>query len=227
MNNFEKRTAALVGEENIKKVKESRIAVCGLGGVGGFCLEALVRSGFENIILIDPEVFDETNLNRQILSSIEFIGKYKVDAAYKRALNINRKVNLKKYYEKISEGNIENFGFETCDYVVDAIDDLPAKISIIKYCKEKNVKIISAMGAGKRLDITKLKVEDIYKTKNCPLARKMRSLLKKENIKNLKVAYSEEIPIKTERHDFVESAVFVPVAMGILLAQEVFKAIIE
>ena len=195
LNQFS-RTELLLGKEALDKLAGSRVAVFGIGGVGGYVCEALVRSGVGEFDLVDDDKVCLTNLNRQIIATRKTIGKYKVEVMRDRILEINpdAKVNVHKCF--FLPENAEEFPFEEYDYIVDAVDTVTAKISLVMAAKEKNVPIISSMGAGNKLDPSQFKVADIYKTKVCPLAKVMRRELKKRRVKKLKVVYSEEEPIR-------------------------------
>ena len=195
LNQFS-RTELLLGKEALDKLAGSRVAVFGIGGVGGYVCEALVRSGVGEFDLVDDDKVCLTNLNRQIIATRKTIGKYKVEVMRDRILEINpdAKVNVHKCF--FLPENADEFPFEEYDYIVDAVDTVTAKISLVMAAKEKNVPIISSMGAGIKLDPSQFKVADIYKTKVCPLAKVMRRELKKRRVKKLKVVYSEEEPIR-------------------------------
>lgn len=231
------RTQLLIGEENIKILKNAHVAVFGIGGVGGFAIEALARSGIGKLTIFDSDVIEESNLNRQIISTEEDIGKDKVEVAKKRLLSINSEIQV--FAEKLFylPENAHLVDLEKFDYVIDAIDTVTAKLHLIKSAKEKGVEIISCMGTGGKLDITKLKVSDIYKTQCCALARVMRHELKKMGIENLKVVYSEEKALTCSDNENCEkrvngracppSMIFVPATAGLLLAQEVVNYLIR
>ena len=245
LNQFSK-TELLLGKEALDKLAGSRVAVFGIGGVGGYVCEALVRSGVGEFDLVDDDKVCLTNLNRQIIATRKTIGKYKVEVMRDRILEINpdAKVNVHKCF--FLPENADEFPFEEYDYIVDAVDTVTAKISLVMAAKEKNVPIISSMGAGNKLDPSQFKVADIYKTKVCPLAKVMRRELKKRRVKKLKVVYSEEMPIKpkddmanncrtncicppgaqhkcTEKRAIPGSTAFVPSVAGLIIAGEVVK----
>lgn len=240
------RTELLLGKEAMDKLKNSRVAVFGIGGVGGYVCEALVRSGIGAFDLIDDDKVCLTNLNRQIIATRKTVGKYKVDVMKERMLEINPDVNVRIHKCFFLPENADEFPFEEYDYVVDAVDTVTAKLEIIMRAKECNVPVISCMGAGNKLDPTQFEVADIYKTSVCPLARVMRRELKKRGVKKLKVVYSKEQPIRpiedmsiscrshcvcppgtvhkcTERRDIPGSIAFVPSVAGLILAGEVIK----
>lgn len=228
-----KRTQLLIGKEKMQKLYKSRVAVFGVGGVGGYVAEALARSGVGEIDLIDNDVVSKSNINRQIIALSSTVGEYKVDVAKKRILDINPKIKIRAHKTFYLPDN-NDFDFALYDYVVDAIDTVSAKIALVEKCCECNTKIISAMGAGNKLDPTAFVVTDIYKTSVCPLARVMRRELKKRNIKALKVVYSTEEAIKQENQLFTEngkpipaSNAIIPAVAGLLLANEVIKDLTE
>ena len=239
-------TQLLLGEEAIEKMSNSRVAVFGIGGVGGYVCEALVRSGVGAFDLIDDDKVCLTNLNRQIIATRKSIGKYKVDVMKERMLDINPKVDIRVHKCFFLPENADDFPFEEYDYVVDAVDTVTAKLEIIVRAKSLNIPVISAMGAGNKLDASRFKVADIYKTQMDPLAKVMRRELKKRNIKHLKVVYSDEQPIKpledmsiscrtncicppgaahkcTERRDIPGSTAFTPAVAGLIMAGEIVK----
>ena len=245
LNQFS-RTQLLLGEEAIEKMSNSRVAVFGIGGVGGYVCEALVRSGVGAFDLIDDDKVCLTNLNRQIIATRKTVGKYKVDVMKERMLDINPKVDVRVHKCFFLPENADDFPFEEYDYVVDAVDTVTAKLEIIVRAKSLNIPVISAMGAGNKLDASRFKVADIYKTQMDPLAKVMRRELKKRNIKHLKVVYSDEQPIKpledmsiscrtncicppgaahkcTERRDIPGSTAFTPAVAGLIMAGEIVK----
>ena len=229
------RTELLIGKEGMERLSNSRVAVFGVGGVGGYTVEALARSGIGELDLIDNDQVALTNLNRQIIATTKTLGRDKVDVAKERVMEINpsAKVNIyKKFYLPETK---EEFDFTKYDYVVDAIDTVSGKIALVEQAKEAGVPIISSMGAGNKLDPTAFRVADIYKTSVCPLAKVMRRELKKRGIRKLKVVYSEEMPIVPEKNAEMEQAeptqkrqvpgsvAFVPSVVGLIIAGEVIK----
>ncbi|SFB97849.1 tRNA threonylcarbamoyladenosine dehydratase [Butyrivibrio sp. YAB3001] len=190
------RTELLLGAEALETLANKRVAIFGVGGVGGYVCEALVRSGIGEFDICDDDKVALSNLNRQIIATHKSVGRYKVDVMKERMLDINPEVKVNTYQCFFLPENADQFPFEEFDYVVDAVDTVTAKLEIIMRAKEKNVPVISAMGAGNKLDPTKFVITDIYKTSMDPLAKVMRRELKKRGIKDLKVVYSEEIPIK-------------------------------
>ena len=223
------RTALLIGEEGIKKLNNSKIAIFGIGGVGSFAVEGLVRAGVENLVLIDNDKISLTNINRQIHANRNTIGQYKVDVMKNRILEINpnAKVDVfKEFYLPNSNKNIIN---TKIDYIVDAVDTVTAKIELVMQAEKYNVPIISAMGSGNKLDPTKFEVTDIFKTSVCPLAKVMRKELRERGIKKLKVVYSKEEPIKPYQNpeNVPGSVSFVPSVVGMIIAGEVVKDILK
>ena len=231
------RTEFLLGASALKKLKRSRVAVFGVGGVGGYTVEALARSGVGNIDIIDNDTVSVSNINRQIIATCDTVGKLKVDVARERILSINPEVCVRAYNTFYTSETASEFNFSDYDYVVDAIDTVTGKISLVMQCNEANVPIISSMGAGNKLDPTAFEVTDIYKTSVCPLARVMRTELKKRGIKKLKVVYSKETPIKPiisndeyvvpGKRQIPGSIAFVPSVAGLIIAGEVIKDIIR
>ena len=220
------RTEALIGKENLEKLQNSKVAIFGLGGVGSYVLEGLARAGLGNLILVDNDTISESNLNRQIIALKSTIGKYKVEVAKDRVLQINPNANIKIYQEFFTKESKDILD-ESLTYIVDAIDTVSSKIDLIVKAKELNIPIISCMGTGNKLDPTKFEVDDIYKTSVCPLAKVMRRELKQKGIKNLKVVYSKEEPIKTDIGRTPASISFVPSVAGLIIAGEVVKDIIN
>ena len=225
---WKSRTELLIGKENIQKLSKAKIIVYGIGGVGSFTVEGLVRAGVENIILVDNDVIAPSNLNRQIHATISNIGKLKVDCMKERILSINPKVNVETYIPQDIEHGEEILIDDSIDYVVDAVDTITTKLKLIQRAKEKQVSIISCMGTGNKLDPTKFEITDIYKTSVCPLAKDMRKESKKRGIQNLKVLYAKEEPIKHEMESRTPASIsFVPSVAGMIIAGEVIKDIIK
>lgn len=198
MQNQFSRTELLIGKEGIEKLNKSKVAIFGIGGVGSFVVEALVRAGIENFILVDKDIVDITNLNRQIIATKKTIGQPKVEVAKQRILEINPNAKVETYEEFFMPDSKEIFN-NTISYVVDCIDTVTAKIELVLRANKLNIPIISSMGTGNKLDATKFEVTDIYKTSVCPLAKVMRKELKTRGIKKLKVVYSKEEPIKSRK----------------------------
>ena len=223
------RTELMLGEDAMKRLAATRVAIFGVGGVGGYALEALVRSGVGEIDVIDFDTVSESNINRQIIATEDSVGKYKVDVCRERALSINSEVKINAIRSFFSVDNADEFDLAKYDYIIDAIDTVSAKIELIVRSQAAGVKIISSMGAGNKLDPTRFEVSDVYKTSVCPLARVMRTELKKRGVKKLKVVYSKEEPIKRTidgngRHA-PGSIAFVPSVVGLIIAGEVIKDI--
>ena len=234
------RTEMLLGTEAMEKLQNSHVAVFGVGGVGGYVVEALARSGVKKFDLIDNDTVALSNINRQIIATHSSVGKYKVDVMKERILDINPEALVNVYKCFFLPENSGDFDFSKYAYIVDAIDTVTAKLELIVRAKEANVPIISSMGTGNKLDPTKLEVTDIYKTEVCPLARVMRNELKKRGIKKLKVVYSKEQPIKVKKKeneqitsenmgrikDVPGSVAFVPSVAGLIIAGQVIGDII-
>lgn len=245
LNQFS-RTELLLGKEAMDKLENARVAVFGIGGVGGYVCEALVRSGVGAFDLIDDDKVCLTNLNRQIIATRKTVGQYKTEVMRDRILDINPKADVRIHNCFYLPENATDFDFSEYDYVVDAVDTVTAKIELIMRAKEAGTPVVSSMGAGNKLDASAFRVADIYKTKVCPLAKVMRRELKKRGVKKLKVVYSEEQPIRpiedmaiscrshcicppgaahkcTERRDIPGSVAFVPSVAGLIIAGEVIK----
>lgn len=222
------RTEALIGKENIFKLQNANIIVLGLGGVGSYVVEGLVRAGVQNICIVDKDVVDITNINRQLIATNQTVGKDKVDAEKERILQINPHAKVIKIKEFVNDSNIQKImeTYSHIDYVIDAIDTVTSKLEIIKYCSYNNINVISSMGTGNKLDASKFEITDIFKTSVCPLAKVMRKELKKLNINSLTVLYSKEEPIKTNLK-VPASISFVPSVAGLLIAGKVVKDLIK
>ena len=229
-NQFE-RTALLLGKASVERLARKRVAVFGVGGVGGFVCEGLVRAGIGAIDIVDKDIVAISNINRQLIALHSTVGKNKVDVLEERLKDINKNLIIKKYKCFFLPETSETFDFREYDYVVDAIDTVTGKIELILKAKEAGVPIISAMGAGNKLDPTAFQVSDIYKTSVCPLARVMRRELKKRGVEKLKVVYSKEEPIKPQFEEGEEvvpgSVSFVPPVVGLIIAGEVVKDLIR
>ena len=245
LNQFS-RTQLLLGQEGMEKLYQARVAVFGIGGVGGYTVEALARSGVGTLDLIDDDKVCLTNLNRQIFATRKTVGQYKVDVAQQRILEINPKAVVHTYKTFYAPQTAELFDFSQYDYVVDAIDTVTGKLELVEQAEKAGVPIISSMGAGNKLDPTAFEVADIYETSVCPLARVMRKELKKRGIEKLKVVYSKEPPMTplddmsiscrtncicppgtarkcTQRRQVPGSKAFVPSVVGLIIAGEVVK----
>lgn len=229
------RTELLLGRSGMERLAKARVAVFGLGGVGGHTVEALARSGIGALDLVDNDRISLTNLNRQLLATHRTLGLYKADAAKERVLEINPEAEVRVWKLFYGSDTAGEFDFTRYDYVVDAIDTVTGKLELIQQAQEAGTRVISCMGAGNKLDPTAFRVADIYETSVCPLARVMRKELKKRGIRNLKVVYSQEAPQNPEgelyrktmegqeRRQVPGSSAFVPSAAGLILAGEVVK----
>ncbi len=240
LNKFS-RTELLLGKDAMEKLKNSRIAVFGIGGVGGHTVEALVRSGVGAVDIIDNDTVSITNINRQIFATTKTVGMFKVDVAEERIHDINPDCIVRKHKTFFLPENSYEFDFNEYDYIADAIDTISGKIEIIMKANEFGTPVISSMGAGNKLDPTAFEISDIYKTSVCPLAKVMRHELKKRNIKKLKVVYSKEIPLtpikdieaeckeaeKSQRRQLPGSNAFVPSVAGLIMAGEIIKDLIK
>ena len=245
LNQFS-RTELLLGKDGIEKLASSRVAIFGIGGVGGYTVEALARSGIGTFDLIDDDKICITNINRQIYALRSTVGKYKVDVAKDRILDINPNAIVNTYKTFYTPETADEFDFSQYDYVVDAIDTVVGKLKIVEKAKEAKVPVISSMGAGNKMNAAMFEVTDIFKTSVCPLAKVMRQELKKRKIRKLKVVYSKEVPIKpnddieisckkhcvcppgtvrkcTARRQIPGSNAFVPSVVGLIIAGEVVK----
>lgn len=241
------RTEMLIGTEGLKKLEDSTVAIFGIGGVGTYAVEGLARSGVGRFVLVDDDEVCLTNINRQIHATRKTVGQPKVEAMKERILSINPKAEVEIHQELYNEDSAERLLRDDYDYVIDAIDMVSAKLDLIVRCKERNIPIISSMGAGNKLDPSQFEVSDIYKTSYCPLAKVMRTELKKRRIKKLKVVYSKEKPLKpielgggcktncicpnkdrtcVERRTIPGSVAFVPSVVGLIIASEVVKDIV-
>ncbi len=215
------RTELLLGREGVKRLRDASVAVFGIGGVGGYVVEALARSGVGCLHLIDHDKVSMSNLNRQIIAVSSTIGRYKADVARERILAINPEAEVYAYRTFYMPDTAGEFDFTQYDYVVDAIDTVTGKLAIITQAKQAGVPVISSMGAGNKLEASAFEVADIYQTSVCPLAKVMRRELKKREIESLKVVYSKEPPLSSDRPP--GSTAFVPAAAGLILAGEVVK----
>ncbi len=244
------RTELLIGKENMDRLKNSKVAIFGIGGVGSYVVEGLVRSGIGKFVLIDDDHICLTNINRQLHATRKTVGKLKVDIMKQRILEINPNAEVTTYQEFYLPSSPEEIINEDYDYIVDAVDTITAKLDLIVKAKEKGIKIISSMGAGNKIHPTMFEVADIYETSVCRLARVMRRQLRKREISSLKVVYSKELPLKpigsedascavgcicppgttrkcTEKHLIPGSISFVPSVVGLIIAGEVVKDLIQ
>lgn len=249
LNQFS-RTQLMFGKENIEKLHNSHVAIFGIGGVGGYAVEALARTGIGKITLVDDDKVCLTNLNRQLYATLSSVGKYKVDVAKERILDIYKKAEVDTFKTFYTPDTKDMFDFSQYDYVIDAIDTVVGKLSIVEECYKSSTPVISCMGAGNKVNPTMFEVDDIYNTSVCPLARVMRQELRKRKIPKLKVVYSKEKPIKpledmpiscrthcicpsgtvhksTNRRGIPSSNAFVPSVAGLIVAGEVIKDIID
>ncbi|MGN0480480.1 MAG: ThiF family adenylyltransferase [Lachnospiraceae bacterium] len=225
------RTALLLGEEGIEKLADASVCIFGIGGVGGYVCEALARSGVGHFTLIDNDIVSVSNINRQIIATTDTVGMPKVKVMQERILQINPDAKVEAIQAFYLPENRAEYNFGNFDYIVDCIDTVTAKIDIVIAAKEADVPVISSMGTGNKLNPARLEVADIYKTSVCPLARVMRTELKKRGVKSLKVVYSKEEPIKvsaiaeegSKRRSIPGSTAFVPATAGLIIASEIIK----
>ena len=243
------RTELLIGEAGLDKLRNSKVVILGVGGVGSYTIEALARAGVGELVIVDDDTVCLTNLNRQVHATYNSISKPKVEVMKERIASINRDCTVITHQVFITPENISEIISEDVDYVVDAIDTVSAKLGVAEYCYKRDIKIMSSMGTGNKLDPTQFKVTDVFKTKVCPLAKVMRHELRKRGVERLKVVYSEEIPIKPNSDDVVTcktgcvctggtkkcaikrqipgSISFVPPVAGMIIAGEVVRDILE
>ncbi len=234
MNSMFSRSAALLGEEQLKKLQSKKVAVFGIGGVGSYVFEALLRTGVKNIDVFDSDTVEISNLNRQIIATQSTLGMDKTAAAAVRAKEINADAEIGEFKLFYSSDTADSVDLSVYDYIVDAIDSVSSKTELIIRAQRLGVPIISSMGTGNKLDPTKIEVADIYKTHGCPLARVMRQNLKKQGVKKLKVVFSSEEPINTNSTDTKSdgkkapaSCMFVPAAAGLAIAAQVVRDLIK
>lgn len=224
------RTERLLGMVAMERLSAARVAVFGIGGVGGHAAEALVRSGIGAIDLVDGDTVAESNINRQIIALHSTVGMPKTEAAAARFLDINPNLKLRCFQLRFSEETVGKFDFSSYDYVIDAIDDVRAKVLLAVKCKESSTPLISSMGTGNKLDPTRFRVSDIYESSVCPLARVMRHELKKAGVDRLKVVWSDELPVaptKEGERVVPASCAYVPSVAGLIIAGEVIKDLIK
>ena len=243
------RTELLIGSEALNKLKNSKVVIFGIGGVGSYTVEALARAGINKIVLVDDDTICLTNINRQIHATFKTISRSKVEVMKERILEINPHCEVTTHMTFVTADNISDIITEDTDYVVDAIDTVTSKIALVLYCQERNIKIICCLGTGNKLDPTAFKIADIYSTKICPLAKVMRYELKRRGVVSLKVLYSEEVPIKPRTEDVVTckdgcvctggtkkclirrqipgSNSFVPPVAGLIIGGEVIKDLMK
>ncbi|MBN2260354.1 MAG: ThiF family adenylyltransferase [Clostridiales bacterium] len=234
MTDMFERSYLVINEKNIEKLKTMKVAVCGIGGVGGYVIESLARAGIGHLIIIDFDTIDISNKNRQIIALDSTVNRDKTEVMFQRLKDINSEIDVKIINERITESNIENLIDETVDYVVDAIDQVAAKIALITFCKEKEIPIISSMGTGNKLDPRMLEITDIYLTDTDPLAKIMRKELKNKKIESLEVVYSREKAMRnSEAYEKLDdkrkpgSLPFVPASAGIMIAYRVVMNILR
>lgn len=233
MSNQFSRTELLIGKENLEKLKNAKVAIFGLGGVGSYVTEALARAGVLNFILVDKDEVDLTNINRQIIATYKTVGRPKVEVAKERILDISTAAKVETYQEFFMPDTKTKILDNSISYIVDAVDTVTAKIELAVQANKINIPIISSMGTGNKLDSTKFEVADIFKTSVCPLAKVMRKELKARGIKKLKVVYSKEEPIKPKEYAEIRgkqvpgSISFVPSVAGLIIAGEVIKDIMK
>ena len=228
------RTELLIGEEGIEKLHNSKVIVFGIGGVGSFVVEALTRAGVGNLILVDNDTVCISNLNRQIHATQATVESVKVEAMKARVLSINPNCKVEAKQEFITADNIQEIIPEDIDYVVDAIDTVTSKLALAEYCYKNDIKLIASMGTGNKIDPTQFRVTDVFKTKVCPLAKVMRTELRKRGVKKLKVVYSEEVPmvpnkgraVPSKKRQTPGSISFVPPVAGMIIGGEVIKDLI-
>ena len=219
-----KRIINLIGEDNFKKIKNAKILLVGVGGVGSFAFEALIRSGFQNITIIDKDVVDLSNLNRQLVANLDTINKSKVEIAKDKAININENIKIKAIEEFLNKNNMDILENDY-DYIIDACDFLEAKLELIKFANKNNIKIISSMGVGNRVDASLIKISRLDKTKNDPLAKRLRKFVKDEGLDNkMPVVCSDEIPYKKGE---VNSMITSPGIAGLLIVNYIINDIIK
>lgn len=224
------RLEMMFGKENIEKLKSKKVIVFGIGGVGGYVVEALTRSAIGNIDVVDNDIISPSNINRQIIALNSTLKKYKTDVIKQRMLDINPEIKVETYNLFFLPETKDKIDFSKYDYIIDAIDTIKAKICLTQCAQEYNIPIISSMGTGNKINPTMFEIADIYETSVCPLARVMRQELKKRNIKKLKVVYSKENPVKinkTQEKNIPSSNSFVPGICGLIIAGEVIKDLIK
>ena len=231
MENWLNRTELLIGKDSLDKLTSATIVVFGCGGVGSYVIEGLVRSGIGNLIVVDNDVVDVTNINRQLIADTTTIGKSKVEVVKERALKINPNIKITTYQEFANMSNFANIVPNNCNYIVDAIDTVKSKIDLVAYANLNNIPIISCMGTGNKLDPTMFEITDIFKTTVCPLAKVMRKELKNRGINKLKVLYSKEEPSRFNNEENLKrtpaSISFVPSVAGLIIAGEVVKNLMD
>lgn len=231
MENWLNRTELLIGTEALNKLQNSTVVVFGCGGVGSYVIEGLVRSGIGNLVIIDNDIVDITNMNRQLIADTTTIGKAKVDVTKQRALLINPSIKVTTFQEFANKSNFATMIPKDCNYIVDAIDSVTSKLDLVCYANQNHIPLISSMGTGNKLNPNMFEIADISKTSVCPLAKVMRKELKKRNILHLKVLYSKEEPYRSNQDDSLKrkpaSISFVPSVAGLIIAGEVINELIH
>ena len=226
-----KRTYALLGEENVKKLENKKVIIFGVGGVGGHTCEALARTGVGTIDIVDSDEIALSNINRQIIALHSTVGRKKVEVMKERIFDINSQISVRAYDLFVTPENLCDFDLTKYDYVIDAIDTVSTKVAIAEFCEKNGVNVISSMGAGNKINPCAFKVSDIYKTAVCPLAKAVRTRLKKLGVKKLKVVYSEEEPVSSITDEngkrVPTSCAFIPSVAGLIIASEVVKDLIK
>ena len=228
----DERTIKVIGNKGLEKLSNKKVCVFGVGGVGGFCIEALVRAGIQQLVIIDHDIISESNINRQIIAKHSTIGLSKVEVMKKNLLDIRPNLKIVIYQNFYLPDQNQETMFNDCDYIIDCIDTISAKIALASYCEQHKIPLISSMGTGNKLDANQFKIADIYQTSICPLAKVMRRELKKRGVNQLKVLYSTAEVLKIDKHDNERkqapgSISFVPSVAGLLLAQEVILDLLK
>lgn len=221
---FSERTQSLIGQKNIEILSHKKVIVFGCGGVGGYVVEMLARTGIGELTIVDFDIVSESNINRQIIADYSTIGQRKVDCFAKRIGLINPNCKVNTFAKKVTPENVEEFALPQYDFVVDCIDDVNGKVALIKFCKSNNIQIVSSMGAGNRFDIPNFVISDISKTQNDRLARAVRQRLKKENILHTKVVYTKSVP-KIQK--IIGSIAYYPACCGIVMASYIINCLIQ
>lgn len=222
------RIKILLGDDPLTTLSNKKVLVVGLGGVGSYVVEALVRSGIKNLFIMDGDIFTTSNINRQLSALVSTLGKSKAEVSKQRCLDINPACHVISYHQFYTPEMFSLFVDAKLDYIIDAIDDVNAKIDLISQARKNNIPIISAMGTANKLDATKLIISDISKTHTCPLAKAVRKKLREQNIeKDVLVVFSTESPIKTEQTSVVGSMIFVPASAGLLMARVVVEKLLQ
>lgn len=231
MEDWLDRTELLIGQSNIQKLKDSHVIVFGCGGVGSYAIEGFVRAGIGYITIVDKDIVDVTNINRQLIADTTTVGQDKVTVCEERLLKINPNLHIETFKEFAEADNLDKFISKPCNYIVDAIDTISSKLALVEYAYQHHIPIISCMGTGNKLNPFQFEIADIYQTSICPLAKTMRKELRKRNITHLKVLYSKEEPIHYEKSGSSSSTIasisFVPSVAGLMIAGEVVKDLMK